>query len=472
MREFDKFYIDGTWVEPKGEGKIEVVSASTEEVIGTVPRGNAEDAERAIAAARAAFDGSWGEATAEERSDCIASLASGLQERMMDFASTISGEVGSPITMATGIQAGLPCIVTSSYIDSAKNAETERQVGNSLVVKEPIGVVAAITPWNYPLHQIMAKIAPALAAGCTVVLKPSSDAPLNAFVLAEVCEAVGLPPGLVNVVSGPGSEVGETLASHPDVDMVSLTGSTSAGRRVMTLAAQTIKRVTLELGGKSANIILEDGDLSTAVPAGVNNALLNSGQTCSAWTRMLVPRDKQPQAFELAKAALETLTLGMSADPEAKLGPVISDKQRATVESYIEKGKAAGATLVSGGGRPSQFETGYFVEPTVFGDVTRDMEIAREEIFGPVLSILPYDSEEEAIDIANDTIYGLAGGVWSSDKDRAVSVARKIRTGQVDINGGSFNPMAPFGGYKQSGNGRELGEFGLEEFWEIKSMAM
>jgi aldehyde dehydrogenase (NAD+) len=281
-----------------------------------------------------------------------------------------------------------------------------------------------------------------------------------------------LPPGLVNIVSGPGSEVGEMLASHPDVDMVSLTGSTSAGRRVMTLAAQTIKRVTLELGGKSANIILEDGDLAAAVPTGVNNAFLNSGQTCSAWTRMLVPRDKQPQAFELAEAALETLTLGMSADPEAKLGPVISDKQRATVEAYIEKGKAAGATLIRGGVRPSRFDTGYFVEPTIFGDVTRDMEIAREEIFGPVLSIIPYDSEAEAIDIANDTIYGLAGGVWSSDKDRALAVARKIRTGQVDINGGSFNPMAPFGGYKQSGNGRELGEFGLEEFWEIKSMAM
>jgi aldehyde dehydrogenase (NAD+) len=472
MRKFDRFFIGGQWVEPLGTETIEVRSASSEEVIGSVPSGTSEDAVKAILAARAAFDGHWGEASREERAEWLGKLSGGLQERMMDIGSTISEEVGMPISMSVAIQAGLPLAVTASYVDAIKDAELERTIGNSLVVKEPIGVVAAITPWNYPLHQIMAKVAPALAAGCTVVVKPSSDAPLNAFVLAEICEAVGLPPGVVNVVSGAGSAVGETLASHPAVDMVSLTGSTTAGKRVMALAAQTIKRVTLELGGKSANVILEDADLQAAVTTGVNNAMLNSGQTCSAWTRMIVPRDKQDDALAIAREALTGLKVGLSSDPDAKLGPVISDKQRATVEGYIGKGKSEGARLVCGGGRPEDFEKGYFVEPTVFADVASKMTIAQEEIFGPVLSILPYDGEDEAVRIANDSIYGLAGGVWSGDKERAVRVARKIRTGQVDINGGAFNPLAPFGGYKQSGQGRELGPLGLEEYFEIKSMAM
>lgn len=472
MREFDRFYIGGQWVEPEGEGHIDVVSASTEEVCGRVPRGNGADAEKAVAAARAAFDGPWSETSAEERAGWCEKLSAGLQERMMDVASTVSEEVGTPISLATAIQAGLPIAVAASFAESIRSAELERQVGNSLVVREPVGVIAAITPWNYPLHQIVAKVAPAIASGCTVALKPSSDAPLNAFILAEVCDAIGLPAGVVNVVSGPGSEVGETMAGHDDVDMVSLTGSTAAGRRVMQLAANSIKRVHLELGGKSANVILEDADIKRAVSAGVNNAYLNSGQTCSAWTRMVVPRSRQDEVLEVAQATLAKLKVGLSSDSEARLGPVISGKQRETVEGYIAKGKDEGARLVCGGGRPAEFDRGYFVEPTIFADVDNGMAIAQEEIFGPVLSVIPYDSEDEAVRIANDTIYGLAGGVWAGDQDRAVAVARKIRTGQVDINGGAFNPLAPFGGYKQSGVGRELGPFGLDEFFEIKSMAM
>jgi betaine-aldehyde dehydrogenase len=472
MRVFDKFWIGGEWVEPDGTGFIDVISSSSEEVTGRVPSGTAKDAERAIAAARSAFDGHWGENSHQERAEWIGKLAGGLQERTMDIGSTISEEVGMPIGMSTVIQAGLPIAVTTSYTEVMGQVEWEREIGKSLVVKEPIGVVAAITPWNYPLHQIMAKVAPALAAGCTLVVKPSSEAPLNAFILGEICEAIGLPPGIVNIVSGPGSEVGETMAAHPDVDMVSLTGSTGAGRRVMTLAAQTIKRVTLELGGKSANVILDDADIETAVTGGVNNAMLNSGQTCSAWTRMIVPRGKQKQAAEIAEATLATLPLGLSSDPEAKLGPLVSSGQRDTVMSYIEKGRQAGAEVICGGVRPDKFEKGYFVEPTVFAEVDNGMAIAQEEIFGPVLSIIPYDSEDEAVRIANDSIYGLGGGVWSGDQDRAMRVARKMRTGQVDVNGGGFNTLAPFGGYKQSGLGRELGEFGLEEYFETKSLAL
>ncbi|MFP6626391.1 MAG: aldehyde dehydrogenase family protein [Deltaproteobacteria bacterium] len=472
MREFENFYIGGKWVAPQGNGTIDVISASSEEVIGRVPSGNAADAVAAIAAARQAFDGHWGETSPEERGEWIGKLSGGLQERMMDLATTISEEVGTPIGMSAAIQTGLPIMVTSSYVDVAGQVEWDCEVGNSIVTKEPIGVVAAITPWNYPLHQIMAKVAPAVAAGCTVVVKPSSEAPLNAFVLAEICEAIGLPPGVINIVSGPGAEVGEVMASHPDVDMVSLTGSTTAGRRVMTLAAQTIKRVTLELGGKSANIILDDADITTAVTAGVSNAMMNSGQTCSAWTRMLVPHSKQAEVLEVAQAVMEGMPLGISSDADARLGPLISDAQRAQVMSYIEKGKDEGARLVCGGERPAEFEKGYFVRPTIFAEVNNKMAIAQEEIFGPVLSVIPYESEEEAIAIANDTIYGLAGGVWSGDKDRAIRVARKLRTGQVDINGGAFNAMAPFGGYKQSGLGRELGQFGLEEYFETKSMAL
>jgi aldehyde dehydrogenase (NAD+) len=380
-------------------------------------------------------------------------------------------EVGSPISIATSIQAGLPVVVTQSYAKLAREAKFEQEIGNSLVVREAAGVTGAITPWNYPLHQIMAKVAPALAAGCTVVLKPSEVAPLNAMLLAEACLAIGLPAGVLNIVTGYGPVAGEAIASHRDVDMVSFTGSVRAGKRVAALAAETIKRVTLELGGKSSCVILDDAPFEKAIPSGARNAMLNSGQTCSAWTRMLVPRARQQDAIDLAKKAIAGLTVGDPLDANTRLGPLISSTQRERVEGYISKGRQEGAKLVAGGARPATLPKGYYVEPTIFADVNSPMTIAQEEIFGPVLSILPYDSEDEAVRIANDTIYGLAGGVWSADPERALRVARKMRTGQVDVNGGRYNPLAPFGGYKQSGTGRELGIYGLEEYLQVKSIA-
>jgi len=340
-------------------------------------------------------------------------------------------------------------------------------------VREPVGVVGAITPWNYPLHQIVCKVAPALAAGNTVVLKPSEVAPLNAFILAEIIDDAGVPAGVFNLVTGVGPVVGEAIASHPDVDMVSFTGSTRAGKRVSELGAQSVKRVHLELGGKSANILLDDADLERAVPPGVQfGCYLNSGQTCSALTRMLVPRELQDRVVELAVAKAESLTVG-PADSGADLGPLISATQRDRVRGYIQQGIDEGARLVTGGpDAPDGLDTGYFVKPTIFADVTPDMTIAQEEIFGPVLCILPYDSEDEAVEIANSTVYGLAGGVQSGDQERALAVARRLRTGQVEVNGGAYNIEAPFGGYKQSGNGRELGPFGLEEFCEVKAIQL
>ncbi len=464
------FYIDGKWQSQTDGGSIDVLSASTEEIIGTVSEGSAADVDSAVRAARQAFPG-WSETAPAERSVWLEKLAAALKERAGDIAKTIAQEVGSPISMATSIQAGLPVAITQSYAALISTFALEQQIGNSLVVREPYGVVGAITPWNYPLHQIMAKVAPALAAGCTVVLKPSEVAPLNAFLLAEACESIGLPAGVLNIVTGYGPGAGEAIAAHPGIDMVSFTGSLRAGRRVGALAAESITKVTLELGGKSAFVVLDDAPFDKAIPAGARNAMLNSGQTCSAWTRMVVPRARQQEAIDLAVQAIQGLKLGDPLDPATRLGPLISATQRERVEGYIGKGRAEGARLVAGGGRPAGFSRGYYVEPTVFADVASGMTIAQEEIFGPVLSILPYDTEEEAIGIANDTIYGLAGGVWSGDADRALRVARKMRTGQVDVNGGRYNPLAPFGGYKQSGIGRELGAFGLEEYFQIKSIA-
>jgi acyl-CoA reductase-like NAD-dependent aldehyde dehydrogenase len=340
-------------------------------------------------------------------------------------------------------------------------------------VKEPVGVVGCITPWNFPLHQVVAKVAPALAAGCTVVLKPSEIAPLTAFILAEIIDDVGLPAGVFNLVTGYGPVVGEAIAAHPDVDMVSFTGSTRAGKRVSELAAKTVKRVSLELGGKSANIILDDADLEKAVANGVGNCYFNSGQTCSALTRMLVPRSRHDEAVAIAKRVAESFTVGDPTEGKYKLGPLVSAAQRERVVNYIGKGIAEGATLVAGGAEmPEGMTKGYFVRPTVFANVRNDMSIAQEEIFGPVLSIIPYEDDDDAVRIANDTVYGLAGGVWSGDPERAKRVARRLRTGQVEINGGKFNPLAPFGGYKQSGNGRELGKYGLEEYLEVKAMLL
>ena len=394
-----------------------------------------------------------------------------LAERSDEIALTIANEVGMPLMLAKGIQAGLP---TMTFADNAQRAGEyvwEEEVGNSTLVREPVGVVAAITPWNYPLHQIANKVAAALAAGCTVVLKPSEVAPINAFIFAEIVDEVGLPKGVFNMVTGLGPVVGEAIVAHPKTDMVSFTGSTRAGKRVMQIAAEMVKRVSLELGGKSANVILEGADLTKAVGDGVFKCYLNSGQTCSALTRMVVPRVHLSEVEDLAVAAAAGL---MPADPitgASLLGPLVSAAQQQRVRDYINKGIDEGARIICGGVTPPEgLEQGYYVTPTIFSDVTNNMTIAQEEIFGPVLSIIPYDTEEEAIAIANDSNYGLAGGVWAESDEKAFEVARKIRTGQVEINGGSFNVVAPFGGYKQSGIGRELGTYGFEEFLEVKAV--
>jgi aldehyde dehydrogenase (NAD+) len=468
----DKLYIAGEWVDPAGTGTIEVVNPTTEEVIGSVPSGTAEDADRAVAAARAAFD-SWSETPRDERGRYLGAIAVKLQQRGEELAKTISQELGMPIGLSTLIQVGLPLNQFAQMPEWLEQVAWEETIGNSLVVREAVGVVAAITPWNYPLHQIACKVAPALAAGCTIVLKPSGEAPLNAFILAEVMDAVGLPPGVFNLITGPGKVIGERLASHPEVDLVSFTGSTAAGRRVSELASQTVKPCALELGGKSPNVILDDADLEIAVKNGVSNCFLNSGQTCSALTRMLVPRAQLGLAEEIAKRAAESFTPGDPFDADTRLGPLVSDQQRETVRNYIEQGLAEGAKLVTGGSQPPEgLDRGYFVRPTIFSDVSNDMTIAREEIFGPVLVLIPYETEDDAVRIANDTVYGLAGGVWSGDDERAKRVARRMRIGQIEINGGQFNPAAPFGGYKQSGHGRENGYLAIEEFLQVKSLQL
>ncbi len=472
LRSRDRFYIDGQWLEPPGTGQLEVINSSTADVVATVPAGDASDADRAVAAARAAFDG-WAALPPAERADYLDKVKDGLQARIGDLLRVIAIEVGMPTSLAPAYQLGSPPFVFGYYAGLARQFAFEKEVGNSLVVFEPVGVVGAITPWNYPLHQISLKVAPALAAGCTVVLKPSEVAPLNAFVLADVIEEAGLPAGVFNLVTGTGPVVGEALASHPEVDMISFTGSTRAGKRVSELASQTVKRVALELGGKSANVILDDADLDTAVRRGVQQVLVNTGQSCNAWSRMLVPRDKQSEVERIAVEVLSETAVGDPLDAGSFVGPLVSKAQQERVQGYIRKGVEEGARLVAGGDAPpTGQERGYFVRPTLFADVTPDMTIAREEIFGPVISIIPYDTEDEAVRIANDSVYGLAGAVWSSDPERAKRVARRIRTGQVDINGGGFNMLAPFGGYKQSGNGRELGEFGFEEFLEVKSLQL
>jgi len=469
----DKLFIGGRWVAPLAKDTIEVHNAGTGAVMGRIPAAGEKDVDAAVSAARAAFEG-WSGKEPSFRAELLEKVSQGLKARADEIAKTIAQEVGMPLKMSARIQAGLPIANFSNYGRLLKDFSFETKVGNSLVVRDPVGVVGAITPWNYPLHQIALKVAPALAAGCTVVLKPSEVAPFNAFILAEVMEAAGLPAGVFNLVTGTGQPAGEALVKHPGVDMISFTGSTRAGKRISELAAQSVKRVALELGGKSASVILDDADLAAAVKGTVNGCYLNSGQTCTALTRMLVSEKQYPEAAKLAAEAAKGFTVGDPMAETTRLGPLTSQAQLERVRSYIKKGQQEGAELLAGGadapeGVPAG---GYYVKPTVFGKVKNSMTIAQEEIFGPVLSIIPYKDEEDAIRIANDTVYGLAGAVWSKDESRAQRVARRIRAGQVDVNGGAFNMNAPFGGFKQSGHGREAGVFGLEEFLEYKSLQL
>jgi acyl-CoA reductase-like NAD-dependent aldehyde dehydrogenase len=475
VQEHDKIYIDGAWVPSAGTGSIDVYDSTNGEVFGRIPNGNAADVDAAAKAARAAF-ADWSAKSPEERAKYCTRIAEGLGARMDEIATVVTREAGMPKWLSLMVQAGLPINSFNTAAALAESYEYETTLGNSLVVREPVGVVGCITPWNYPLHQIAAKVAYAIAAGCTVVLKPSEVAPLDAFILAEVINDAGLPAGVFNMVTGTGAEVGEAIARHPQIDMVSFTGSTRAGKAVAAAASENLKRVALELGGKSANILLDDLDdagFESAVRDGVGKAYLNSGQTCTALTRMLVPTSRLADAERIAADEVETKF--QPQDPFADfamLGPLSSQAQVDRVTGYIQKGIDEGAKLVTGGPERPEGLEGYFVKPTVFSEVRNDMTIAQEEIFGPVLSILPYDSEDDAVEIANDSPYGLSGGVWSADADRAKGVARKIRTGQIEVNGGAFNPNAPFGGYKQSGYGREYGTHGFEEFLETKSMQL
>ena len=468
----DALYVGGAWVRPEGDGVIEVVNAATEEVMATVPDCGLGDVDRAVAAARAAFDG-WSRTPVDERAAAVERLGAGLSARVPEVGALVAQEVGMPLSMATVIQGALPAMVMSSYGPIVRDADIEERVGSSLVVREAAGVVAAVTPWNYPLHQAVAKVAPAVAAGCTVVLKPSEVAPLSAFLLAEVAEEAGLPPGVLNVVTGRGPAAGEALVAHPDVDVVSFTGSTAAGRQVAALAAATVKRVTLELGGKSPAVVLDDADLADAVGAAVRQSMLNSGQTCIAWSRLLVPRHLCEEAAELAAEVASSYVLGDPLDPATTMGPLATAAQRERVRAAIRSGTDEGASLVAGGpDQPDGLGRGWFVRPTVLAGVDNRMQVAREEVFGPVVAVLGYDGEDEAVRLANDSVYGLHAGVFSGDRERALRVARRLRAGQVDVNGGGFNLLAPFGGFKQSGYGRELGRHGLEAYLEVKSLQL
>ncbi|MEO3810314.1 aldehyde dehydrogenase family protein [Sphaerisporangium sp. B11E5] len=450
-------------------GVIDVIDPATDEVVAQVPAGTAKEVDAAVAAATAAFPG-WAATAPAGRAATVRRVAEGLRSRAEEIATTITREMGAPISLSRMAQANFPVLVAEAFAGLADDFAWTERVGHSLVVREPIGVVGAITPWNFPLQQIVSKVAPALLAGDTVVLKPSEIAPLTAGILAEITAEAGLPPGVFNVVYGTGPVVGEAITAHPGVDMVSFTGSTRAGRRIGAVAAGTVKRVALELGGKSANVILDDADLSQAVEAGVAFAFTNGGQVCGGWPRMLVPASRHDEIAEMAVAAAAAYTVGDPSDEAIRVGPMASEEHRQRVDGYIRRGVADGATVAYGGpGRPEGLTRGAYVRPTIFTGVAPDSVIAQEEIFGPVLTIIPYTGDDEAVEIANGTMYGLTGAVFGSE-ERALGIARRMRTGQVDVNGGHWNPLAPFGGYKQSGNGREFGRQGLEEFLEIKSI--
>jgi aldehyde dehydrogenase (NAD+) len=464
-------YIGGKWTPSVSPVGIDVINPATETVIDRVPAGDSADVDAAVQAARSAF-ADWSVTPAAERARHLEAARELLEQRADSVAAAISADMGSPLTFARGVQVGTPLAVLASYVDLLSRYDFGgERVGNSLVVREAAGVVGAITPWNYPLHQVVAKVAAALSAGCTVVLKPSEVAPAAAYELADIFDAAGLPAGVFNLVSGSGPVTGGAIAGHPDIDVASFTGSGRAGRRVAEVAAATTKRVTLELGGKSATVILPDADLGTAVKVGVAKAFTNGGQTCNALTRMLVHRDSYDEAVALAAKNAERYVVGDPMADGVRVGPLVSAAQRDRVVGYIEKGISEGARTVAGGPEaPAGLDVGYYVMPTVFADVTPDMVIAQEEIFGPVLCVLAYETEDQAVEIANGTPYGLAAAVWSADQDRAVAVGRRLRAGQVEINGGAFNVVAPFGGFGQSGYGRELGAYGLEEFLEVKSL--
>jgi aldehyde dehydrogenase (NAD+) len=461
-------FIDGEWSIPDGRDTIEVIDPATERVVGSVPAGTVADVDSAVIAAKHAFDPL---VTIAERRERVATIIAAMEKRLPEIAEAITSEMGAPVRIAQGVQTQVPLAVAHGFADVLDSFDFEERVGNSMVVREPYGVVGAITPWNYPLYQVVAKVVPAIAAGCTVVLKPSNEAPLSVFAFVDAVREAGLPPGVLNLVSGPGAVIGERLAQHPDVDMVSFTGSTGVGARVAELAGRAVKKAALELGGKSANVILEGADLKTAVKVGVGNAFLNGGQTCMAWTRMLVPRSQYGEALDLIEAAVARYTVGDPWDPATRIGPSASASQFRSVRGFIERAQRDGARLLTGGVEQIR-DVGYFIAPTVFADVDPLSELGQEEVFGPVLAVIPFDGEDEALEIANGTPYGLAGAVWAKDTDTAIAFARGVQTGQLDINGGAYNPIAPFGGYKKSGIGRELGRAGFEEFLQTKSLQL
>jgi len=465
-----KFYIDGEWVEPGKSKTLDVINPADESVIGQIAMGDSADVDKAVAAARRAFV-TFSQTSREERVAILEAIQEGYKARYEEMVETISKEMGAPMWLCKAAQAAMLTAHLGTSIEVLKNYQFEEQKGSINLKREPVGVCGFITPWNWPINQIACKVFPAIAAGCTMVLKPTEIAPLNAILFTEILHDAGVPKGVFNLVNGDGPTVGEAMSSHPGIDMMSFTGSTRAGIRVAKAAADTVKRVTQELGGKSPNIILDDADLGAAVKRDVDGMFLNSGQSCNAPSRMFVPATLQEEAIAIAKQAAEETTVGDPQMKDSKIGPVVSKVQFDKIQGLIQKGIDEGARLVCGGtGRPDGLEKGYYVKPTIFADVKNDMTIAREEIFGPVLCMLPYDSEEEVVEMANDTEYGLSGYVSGSDSERVQKVASRIRAGNVHVNGAGLDFTAPFGGYKQSGNGREWGEFGFEEFLELKAV--
>jgi len=464
------FYINGKWVTPSGSAKLDVINPATEESIGQITMGDSNDVDSAVAAAKSAFV-SFSQTTKEERIALLESIIGTYQKHLAEIGSVISSEMGAPLGLANAAQApsGLGHFMTA--LNVLKNYEFEEDIGTSHIVKEPAGVCGFITPWNWPLNQIACKVAPALAAGCTMVLKPSEVAPFNAIMFAKILDEAGVPAGVFNLINGDGPVVGAALSSHADVDMMSFTGSTRAGIEVAKNAAPTVKRVAQELGGKSANIILDDADFQKAISRDVFGLCMNSGQSCNAPTRMLVPNARMDEAAAIAKAAAANVTVGDPTAEDTTIGPVVNETQFNKIQGLIQQGIDEGAKLEIGGtGRPDGLNRGYYIKPTVFSHVTNDMTVAQEEIFGPVLSLIGYEDDADAVRIANDTLYGLSGYISSGNPDRAKAVARQIRTGNVHLNGAPVDSNAPFGGYKQSGNGREWGAYGLEEFLEVKAI--